>query len=115
MGRISNNHPAYDNPKLSASPEQADPNTLQAQLRDLPNEIREAMQDHRDNDLSAPGKLDSQARNVVLVIIAIGIIALPVLGILQSVPLNAFAQYLAPFTGISGVAIGYIFGQARNR
>jgi hypothetical protein len=105
----------YDIPEPAISPEGVNLGAVIGQLQILTAQVQGLSIQHEKNKSSPLVRFPVQVSNLVLVILAIGLVVLPLMGMLQSVPVSNFGQYVAPLTGVAGVAIGYIFGYAKDR
>lgn len=59
--------------------------------------------------------LGEVVRSIVLILVVLAILITPLIGILQGIPTEEFASYIAPVTGLAGTVVGYWFGQSTDR
>ena len=104
--------PAFDQP---LTPEQ------EIELRRLElahmKEEREALREEREynarayRDTSRVATLEAYIRAILAGILVIGTIAAVFVGIVRGISGSDLSQYLAPITGLAGLAVGYFFGR----
>jgi|SRR5215467_180491 len=81
------------------------------QLKEKQDERDYQARAYQDTNLGRLSLLEAYMRSGLAGILVLGTIAAVFVGIIRGIPGSDLSQYLAPVTGLAGLAVGYFFGR----